>query len=87
MLEEDEWRIVEDQLIGARAETRGGSDALIQAALATYERVTGFPASNVNALYHHRVALYGPPCRNCGRPLRTPEARLCGSCMAPREGP
>jgi hypothetical protein len=51
--------------------------------LAEYERVTGRKETNINAFYHHLVKLYGPPCKHCGRPLRTPEAKRCGACMRP----
>jgi len=40
--------------------------------LREYERITGFHETNPNAVYHHRLALYGPGCSNCGKPLRTP---------------
>jgi hypothetical protein len=49
--------------------------------LQEYERITGFHELNINAFYHHKISLYGSPCRNGGKPLRTPRPKLCGSCM------
>jgi hypothetical protein len=45
-----------------------------------YEEITGFYESNVNAIKHHRISLYGPPCKNCGKPLRTSQAAFCAAC-------
>jgi hypothetical protein len=51
--------------------------------LAEYERITGFHETNINAFYHHLTSLYGPECKACGKPLRTPKARLCAACRHP----
>lgn len=55
-----------------------------QAALATYESITGSKETNPNALFHHRLSLYGPACRACGKPLRTPMAGSCVMCGVKR---
>ncbi|HEX8430379.1 MAG TPA: hypothetical protein VF625_03795 [Longimicrobium sp.] len=48
--------------------------------IAGYEMFTGVRETNVNAIPHHVASLYGPPCPACGKPLRTPKARLCAAC-------
>jgi hypothetical protein len=50
-----------------------------------YERMTGFKETNHNAIMHHRISLFGPPCPKCGKPFRTPKARLCAECGQKRE--
>ena len=48
-----------------------------------YERITGVTEQFAGDILHHRLALYGPPCKRCTKLLRKPWAKLCGSCMAP----
>ena len=45
-----------------------------------YRFFTGREESDAAVVLHHRTAVHGPPCDTCGRPLRTPQARVCVSC-------
>ena len=51
-----------------------------QPMLEMYKLLTGFEETNPNAVAHHKVAYYGPPCPQCYKPLRTPAARFCAAC-------
>ena len=53
-------------------------------ALRLYHDMTALRETNPDALWHHRLSLYGPPCKACGKPLRTPQAKLCAACGSER---
>jgi hypothetical protein len=50
-----------------------------------YKEITGFEETNHGAILHHRISIYGEPCTNCGKPLRTPEASFCAACGQVKE--
>ncbi|RYG60746.1 hypothetical protein EON80_24465 [bacterium] len=47
-----------------------------------YNELTGFGETNHLATLHHRIAKYGSPCTQCGKPLRSPKASFCAACGA-----
>jgi hypothetical protein len=75
MLDDDEWVEVVSHFTDGR-DVKG---------LARYYQITGFRETNPAAIGHHRLSLFGPPCPSCGKPLRTPRAKWCAACGAPRE--
>jgi hypothetical protein len=81
MLDDDEYRQV--MSVRGNGKDSGIRGKIFGPVLAEYERITGFRETNPNAIFHHRVSDYGPPCSFCRRPLRTPKAKLCGHCMKP----
>lgn len=97
MLDEAEFAVVfglyrdalrlHKQVVGQVEQPRRGStlQEIYKPCLDEYERLTGFFESNPNAVLHHRLSLYGPPCRACGKPLRTPQASKCMACGAKPE--
>lgn len=45
-----------------------------------YKEVSGFEETIPNAIMHHKISMYGPPCEKCGKPYRTPKASFCAAC-------
>lgn len=45
-----------------------------------YQELTEFEETNHIAILHHRLSIYGEPCENCRKPLRTPKANFCAAC-------
>lgn len=92
MLDEDEFAVVDELFSGAFRTTEEfllkhnlslgecSIDELFRPAREAYERMTGVYESNHNAIMHHRISLYGEPCKYCGKPLRTPQAAFCAAC-------
>ena len=96
MLEEHEWELIHPLLQDAIGDikryreahgvsiTEAKEKGYGQAVLAFYRSLTGFAETNPDAIWHHRLSLFGPLCAACGNPLRTPEALMCAACGAGR---
>jgi hypothetical protein len=82
MLDESEFeQVLIELMLGNEGMERGLPETeAYRPALDLYEEMTGLRETNMRALYHHRIAMYGPPCERCGKPLRTPAARFCAAC-------
>ncbi len=90
MLTEEEWRQVEKLLLSGfgsivnvkkRAKERNQEFKQHElAACQRYFELTGERESKPEALWHHRLSIYGPECPKCGHLLRTPKAAFCANC-------
>lgn len=84
MLDEPEFARVQEAYSAAfqpRGERREPDvNARFSRVLELYREMTGFEETNPNAVLHHRLSLYGPPCTVCSKPYRSPNARFCAAC-------
>jgi hypothetical protein len=94
MLDEKEWAEVlpllreEQQQIKQYRESHGAPlpEALAAARTARaqekVQELTGYYEPEFEAIWHHRLADYGPECHSCAHLLRTKRARFCANCGA-----
>ena len=80
MLDESEWEALQPLLMqhmnnvkshrerhdSEISEARAAVDE--SPALEFYFKLTGFKETNINALWHHQISLYGEPCPQCSKP-------------------
>lgn len=45
-----------------------------------YNNLTGFGETEPYAIMHHSLEQIGSDCESCGKPYRTPKAKLCAAC-------
>jgi hypothetical protein len=88
MLDEQEYSIAMDyysegfKIFGVEASTKGER---FKRLLDYYFELTGYRMTEPNAVMHHRIQIYGPPCEKCGKPYRTSLAKFCASCGNKRD--
>lgn len=80
MLDEQEYKKVHAKLREAFDKKGSPLEERFRPACELFEQLTGMRESNPNAIMHHRLSIYGNPCENCGKPLRTPQAAFCAAC-------
>jgi hypothetical protein len=86
MLDEEEYAKAHELYGAAMRGNMGEVGRLVRfkPLLDYYKDVTGWDESEPNAILHHSIALYGPPCENCGKPYRTAQASFCAACANKR---
>ena len=94
LLDESEYApfepLIELSIKQAIADRKSGGSPLIKKAvnetpagrkaLENYRKLTGETLSNVLAFHAVRASNYGAECEQCGRPFRTPKAKICMEC-------
>lgn len=93
MLNEDEYRLIDDcyckcmQSVKDYRERHNVTlaemdiDGHYQPLRDLYAEITGDESVyHHEEIRHHRISSYGDPCPNCGKPFRTPQAKLCAVC-------
>lgn len=79
MLDEIEFKKAAE-LYSAGFSRKGSLEERMKPLLDYYKEVSGWDETVPNAIMHHRIEQYGPPCEKCGKPYRTPQATLCAAC-------
>lgn len=82
MLNEQEFANAYELYFAAFGRIRSGMTKIdgFKPLLEFYNKLTGHEETNPNAIMHHRIKMYGPPCKNCGKPYKTSVATFCSAC-------
>jgi len=79
MLDDEEFKKA-SELYSLGFKTAGKRETRFAQLLNYYNELTGFNETEPNAIMHHQISQYGPVCRKCGKPYRTPLASFCAAC-------
>jgi hypothetical protein len=87
MLDEEEYLIAHKLYLESFNRRKSGMtrEEGFKPLLDYYKDITGFEETEPNAVMHHRIVQYGPPCEKCGKPYRTPKASFCAACGSKRQ--
>ena len=87
MLDEDEYQKARELIQAAMHDktTHATMVSRFKPVFDYYKKLSGWEETNPNAILHHRIELYGPPCEQCGKPYRTRQASFCAACGNKRQ--
>lgn len=87
MLDDEEFAVAAKLYTNGFRMIRSGlsENERMQPLLDYYEKLTGFKETVPNAIMHHQISQYGPPCESCGKPYRTTKASFCAACGYKRQ--
>ena len=80
MLTDEEYSVAHELFLKGARTFEKDRQKRFKKLLDYYSNLTGFVETEPNAIMHHAISMFGPDCENCGRPYRTPRAKLCASC-------
>ena len=85
MLDKQEFEIASDLYSKGFKNIKADRKERFKELLDYYFDLTGFKETEPNAIMHHSIDQFGPDCENCGKPYRTPKAKICMACGHKRE--
>ena len=68
------------RILGNRALVRSDREGLYEHVIAVHRGITGISGVEPEEILRHRLSRFGAPCANCGKELRTPNAKKCLEC-------
>ena len=85
MLNEKEFAIASELYFKGFKLAKADRKQRFKELLEYYNNLTGFGETEPNAIMHHSLEQIGADCENCGKPYRTPKAKLCVNCGYKKE--
>ena len=80
MLDKEEYAIASELYSKGFKTAKSDRQEKFKELLEYYNHLTGFEETEPNAIMHHSLQQIGPDCEKCGKPYRTPKAKLCAAC-------
>lgn len=82
ILDDEEYAVIGELFHEGIERRRSGipADEAMKSVREAYSQMTGAPETHENAILHHHLSYFGPPCERCGKPYRSDKASFCAEC-------